>query len=188
MEDDNSMCVKLALDRIHAEHLALAHALDWPKVDQLADLVKASRRVFTLGRGRSGLVMAMFAMRLMHLGKLAHVVGEATTPAASAGDLLIVASASGETESVCRLTETARDIGVSCVGFSTRADSLLARTLECCAVIPAGDKRKIDNSTRQFAGTLFEQAVLLITDAIVLRLADQSASWTTMSRNHANIE
>lgn len=188
MKNDESMCVKSALDRIHAEHLALADAMDWLKVDQLADCVRTSRRVFTLGRGRSGLVMAMFAMRLMHLGKLAHVVGEATAPAASAGDLLVVASASGETESVCRLTETARDIGVSCVGFSTRADSLLARTVACCAVIPAGDKRKTDNSTQQFAGTLFEQAVLLITDAIVLRLADQSASWTTMSRNHANIE
>ena len=38
----------------------------------------------------------MVAMRLMHVGFEAHVVGEATTPSIAEGDRLMVFSGSGE--------------------------------------------------------------------------------------------
>ncbi len=44
------------------------------------EMVTAARRIFVFGEGRSGLVLRMAAMRLVHLGLTAHVVGDATTP------------------------------------------------------------------------------------------------------------
>jgi len=47
--------------------------------------IQAAPRVFVAGAGRSGFMVRGFAMRLMHAGKIAHVVGEPTTPAVAPG-------------------------------------------------------------------------------------------------------
>lgn len=50
--------------------------------DQLAGLaahLSEGGRVFVAGAGRSGLVLRMAAMRLMHLGLTVHVAGDTTT-------------------------------------------------------------------------------------------------------------
>ncbi|HWG23602.1 hypothetical protein [Actinospica sp.] len=53
----------------------------------------AGRRWFTTGRGRSGLIAQMTAMRLMHLGRTVHVLGEATATSVQSADGLLVISA-----------------------------------------------------------------------------------------------
>ncbi|USS91331.1 SIS domain-containing protein [Fructilactobacillus carniphilus] len=65
-------------------------------------------RIFVYGGGRSGLALRGLAMRLMQLGKTAYVVGETTTPAIQAGDLLLVASASGTTTGTVNIAKAAR--------------------------------------------------------------------------------
>ena len=47
-----------------------------------------AKRVYVAGAGRSGLIARAFAMRLMHLGMEAYVVGETITPAMHTGDIL----------------------------------------------------------------------------------------------------
>ncbi|MCJ7739169.1 MAG: 6-phospho-3-hexuloisomerase, partial [Anaerolineae bacterium] len=51
------------------------HSIDTDQVRELARGVLKADRVFMAGRGRSGLHMRAFAMRLMHLGLRAFVVG-----------------------------------------------------------------------------------------------------------------
>ena len=64
---------------------------------RFADMFRDERRRwFFSGQGRSGLVAEMAAMRFMHLGRLAHFVGEATAPSIRAGDGLCLVSGSGE--------------------------------------------------------------------------------------------
>jgi len=50
-------------------------AVDPGGLRALEERLVAARRVFVAGAGRSGLVVRAFAMRLMHLGLHAHVVG-----------------------------------------------------------------------------------------------------------------
>jgi 6-phospho-3-hexuloisomerase len=180
--------VRSAVQLIHDEHVALLGGIDWSALNRLADCVEKSQRVFTLGRGRSGLVMAMFAMRLVHLGKEAHVVGEATVPAAKEGDLLVVASASGTTDTVCSVLEAAGEVGVTRVGLTASPHSRIAGQLDCCVAVITGQGLSTTAGTRQFRGSLFEQAVLLLTDAVIIRLADQNVTWREMSERHANLE
>ena len=52
---------------------------------------------FFSGQGRSGLAAQMAAMRLMHVGRNVHFVGEVTAPAIREGDGLVIVSGSGET-------------------------------------------------------------------------------------------
>ena len=49
--------------------------------EKFVEAVLAADRVFVAGAGRSLLMIRGFAMRLMHLGFQAYVVGETVTPA-----------------------------------------------------------------------------------------------------------
>ncbi|HSP51806.1 MAG TPA: SIS domain-containing protein, partial [Cryobacterium sp.] len=88
-----------------------------PPLDRAAAALRAARRVFVLGAGRSGLALRMTARRLMHLGLDVHVVGEVTTPAIAAGDVLLVASGSGATAAVVRAAETGSASGARVIAI-----------------------------------------------------------------------
>ena len=66
-------------------------------------------------------------MRLMQIGLDAYVVGETTTPSVEKGDLLIVASASGETGSVCMTAQSAKKQGADLIVISSAAESTLGK-------------------------------------------------------------
>ena len=51
--------------------------------EQLAERIVAAKKILVAGAGRSGLAVKAFAMRLMHMGFDAHVVGETVTPGTS---------------------------------------------------------------------------------------------------------
>ncbi|MDI2030448.1 6-phospho-3-hexuloisomerase [Saccharopolyspora sp. TS4A08] len=146
--------------------------------------------VFTVGTGRSGLALQMAAMRLMHLGLSVHVVGEVTAPAIGPDDVLIAASGSGTTKRVVQAAETARKQGANVVSLTTAPDSPLAAVSTEVLVIPAADKQDFDGkASDQYAGSLFEQSVLLLTDALFHALWRSSGTQATeLWRLHANLE
>ncbi|MCR3721361.1 6-phospho-3-hexuloisomerase [Prauserella flava] len=146
--------------------------------------------VFTIGTGRSGLALQMAAMRFMHLGLATHVVGETTAPAIGARDVLVAASGSGSTKRVVRAAETAREQGAEVVALTTAPESALARAATEVLVVPAADKQDFDgNASVQYGGSLFEQSVLLVTDALFHALWQTSGTQAReLWRLHANLE
>ena len=68
--------------------------------EQLVDRILGAKTIFLAGAGRSGLAVKAFAMRLMHMGFGAYVVGETVTPGMKADDLLVIGSGSGATASL----------------------------------------------------------------------------------------
>ncbi|WP_243795127.1 6-phospho-3-hexuloisomerase [Saccharopolyspora gloriosae] len=159
----------------------------WARAGAL--LLEASA-VFTVGTGRSGLALQMAAMRFMHLGLDTHVVGETTARAIGSGDVLVAASGSGSTARVVRAAETARAQGASVVALTTNPDSALAKTATEVLVIPAADKQDFDGTaSTQYGGSLFEQSVLLLTDALFHTLWRSSGTQASeLWRLHANLE
>jgi 6-phospho-3-hexuloisomerase len=107
------------------------------------------------GAGRSGLVLRMAAMRLMHLGLIVHVAGDTTTPAITARDVLLVASGSGTTSGVVKAAETAAKVGAGIAAVTTNADSPLAGLADAIVIIPAAQKTDHASSvSRQYSGSL----------------------------------
>lgn len=159
-------------------------------LEGVAESIAGARRVFVLGAGRSGLALRMTAMRLMHLGLDVHVVGEVTTPAIGADDVLLVASGSGTTGTLVRAAETAAGSGARVALFTTATDSPLTRLADAVVVVPAA--AKLDRSgtaSAQYAGSLFEQAVVLLGDALFHTLWKRSgASADDLWPRHSNLE
>lgn len=164
--------------------------IDATELAALAEHLGRSSRVFVAGAGRSGLVLRMTAMRLMHLGLTVHVAGDTTTPAIDASDLLIVASGSGTTSGVVKAAETASRIGARIGVFTTNASSPLAKLADAVVVVPAAQKTDHGSTvSRQYAGSLFEQALFVATEALFASLWDNDASPAEeLWLRHANLE
>lgn len=186
------MAVHHHLDAILAELSETLDRVDGNELAALASLVARSPRVFVTGAGRSGLVMRGFAMRLMHLGCNVHVVGETTAPAITGGDLLLVGSGSGATASVLGHAQHAAAGGAGIALITIRRDSPIGRLAAEVLTIPAPTP-KLDQDgalhSTQPMGTLFEQSLGLVLDALVLLLMEAlEQDQHTMFTRHANLE
>ncbi|HEX4651876.1 MAG TPA: 6-phospho-3-hexuloisomerase [Granulicella sp.] len=153
-------------------------------------MILAAKRVFVTGAGRSGLALRMAAMRLMHLGLTVHVAGEITAPAIAQGDLLLVASGSGTTAGAVHAAEVARKAGADVLAITTAPESKLGVLAQGLVVIPAATKQDHGGAkSEQYAGALFEQSVLLLTDAMFQSMwRERGESAEELWKRHANLE
>jgi 6-phospho-3-hexuloisomerase len=182
--------IQANLQQLIEENRQLAEILPYTKVEAVLSYIQQAERVFVAGAGRSGLSLKFAAMRLMHLGLTVFVTGETTTPAIKKGDLLIVASGSGTTNSIVSAAKKAVDAGAQVVAFSTANQSPLAELATKLVVIPAQQKQDHGGTiSKQYAGSLFEQSVLLITDAIFQTLWKMDGTPAEeLWKRHANLE
>ncbi|MFF1252277.1 6-phospho-3-hexuloisomerase [Pseudarthrobacter sp. NPDC058329] len=164
--------------------------VDPAEVSALVTELRLASRIFVTGAGRSGLVLKMAAMRLMHLGLTVHVVGEITAPAIRAGDLLLTASGSGTTAGVVKAAETAVAQGARVAAYTTNAGSPLAAAAAAVVLIPAARKTDHRSSlSRQYSGSLFEQVLFATTEAVFQSLWDEDAAAPEdLWQRHANLE
>jgi 6-phospho-3-hexuloisomerase len=153
----------------------------------LSEGIQQSKHVFVLGEGRSGLVMRMLAVRLMHLGKPTYVVGETTTPSIEPGDLLIACSGSGETAVTCLLAEKAVAAGATLAVFTADPKSRLAKLANPVVTVPTQHKLGSTGvETIQYGASLFEQCVFVLCEATVLKLMPDKTE--AVVARHANLE
>ena len=166
--------------------------VDPAQVDHICAAITAADRVFVAGKGRSGLQMRAFAMRLMHLGLTAHVVDDVTTPAIAAGDLLLIGSSSGRTSSLLRYIDTVREAGAALAAFTGNLDSPIAAAATTLVYIPASNfkaGRKTGIDSVLVMGSLFEHCLGLLCDLIIIRLkAARELDEAAMNARHANLE
>jgi 6-phospho-3-hexuloisomerase len=146
-----------------------------------------SKRIYITGVGRSGLVVQAFGQRLMHLGFDVHLAHEITAPAIERRDLLVACSGTGTTLLPLYMARKARRIGARVVSLVARPRSPLARTSNLAITIPAPLER--GKETRQPARSLFEQALFLYLDSVVLTAMDEfRITQRRIRRRHANLE
>jgi len=168
---------------------ALAHTRS-DELDRLVEAILLARGVFCTGQGRSGLMISAFAMRLVHLGLKGHVVGEATTPAIESGDLLVAATGSGQTRTTLAIVEAARDRGAETACLTAHPQSPIARAADIVVEVPApitSDSPR--GRSIQPPGSLFEQALLLCCDAMVMTLMERvGTTEDEMRARHTKLE
>lgn len=159
-------------------------------VNMLVQKYNTQTRFYCAGAGRSLLVMRAFAMRLMHLGYEVYVVGDVNTPAISMHDVLIVGSGSGETSALCMMIDKAKTIGCKVIHVTRNKRSTIAKKADRVLNIPID----ILERTIQPSGSIFEQAMLVALDGLVLDLVESMALLNAMSLDefiairHANLE
>jgi 6-phospho-3-hexuloisomerase len=188
--DETASAIALNLSLVRDEIAETAAQIDQKQLAGVAAQIGLADRIFVAGAGRSGLVLRMAAMRLMHLGLTVHVAGDTTTPAISSADQLLVASGSGTTAGVVKAAETAARAGACIAAFTANQGSPLAGLSDALVIIPAAQKTDHGSSlSRQYSGSLFEQVLFLATESVFQTLwdnADEPAEQLWL--RHANLE
>ena len=182
--------IKQQLDNILKENYNLANKLDYSNIATLITAINTANRIFIIAAGRSGFSMRSTAMRLMHLGLNVFFVGDTTTPAITKGDLLIAASGSGTTSIIVRAAQKSISAGATVVALSTNPTSPLAAFATHVIIIPAAEKQDHDGEISiQYAGSLFEQFLLLLFDAVFQSLWKiDGTPAEELWKRHANME
>ncbi|MGE7603326.1 6-phospho-3-hexuloisomerase [Peribacillus sp. NPDC097675] len=161
------------------------------EAEKLVNAILESKKVFVTGAGRSGLMGKSFAMRLMHMGIDAYVIGETVTPSFEKEDILILGTGSGETKSLVSIAEKAKSIGGTIATPTISLESTIGKMADITIKMPGApkDQSEGDYQTIQPMGSLFEQTLLLFYDAVILRLMDKKGLDTNkMYGQHANLE
>jgi len=177
--------------RAVAELGQVAERLDEGEITAFMEAIRRAPRIFCIGAGREGLATRAFAMRLMHLGKQTHWIWDDTTPAIGRGDLLIATSGSGAIGHVDYVVDRAKAQGADIAVVTGDPAGPTPRKAQTVLWLPAAAfKGKADVvESAQPMGTLFEQALLILFDQIVIALAVQlSMTWETMVARHRNLE
>ena len=167
----------------------IAQSLEQVQVDCFITELMAAERIFVVGAGRSGFVAKSFAMRLMHLGFTAYVVGETVTPAFHKNDTLIAFSGSGKTKSVMEACETTRQIGGHISLITGSRISPMTDLAHCVVLLSSEDEschigsdhfdlRQLLGEHRSISatctplGTLFETSAMIFADSVISALIE----------------
>ena len=173
--------IKAILDNIESAE----EFLEEDKINEFENAIISAKNVFVTGAGRSGLAAKAFAMRLMHLGLSAYVVGETISPAIHKGDCIVVISGSGETNTIVSGAQIAKNRGSKVLAVTSYPDSTLGKLADCYLLVKGRTNKEVDDENymkRQIhgnytsltpLGTAFELTTLVFLDAIVSELMDK---------------
>ncbi len=180
-----------ARDLILGELTRALAAVDPAGVEAAADALCAANRIFVVGVGRVLLVLQAFAKRLNHLGIPACHVGAIDEPPITDRDILVAGSGSGESIVPVAVARKAKSLGARLLYVGANPQSAIAGIADLVLRIPCRTKlaRPDEIPSDQPMTTLFEQALMLVCDALCLLIMtrkgiDPSGSW----RAHANLE
>lgn len=166
---------------------SILQATDSGYDEQLTKLLDDAGRIFIAGAGRSALVARFFAMRLMHGGYDVYVVGEIVTPSIRKGDMLIVISGSGETETMIAYTKRAKELGANIALLSTKTSSTIGDLAD--TIFPIGSPDLYTKVLGMPMGTTFELSTLIFLEAVISHIIhEKGIPEEEMRTRHANLE
>lgn len=168
------------------------HQIDAQQITALETALLNAERIFVAGKGRTGLQIRGFAMRLMHMGLKVYVVDDVTTPSITSKDLLLIASGSGRTASLVNYAQQVQPVGAKLATITGSLDSEIASLASTVVVIPANNPKDGKTTEKQSVlvmGSLFEHSLGLLCDLMIFQLmASLDVSEEEMIRRHANLE
>lgn len=165
--------------------------IDDAQVQCAIEMIAMARRIALYGVGREGLQIKGLAMRLYHLGLAASVVGDMACPPLGAGDLLIVSAGPGQFSTVSALLGVARSDGAESLVFTAQPQGECAVVADAVLHVPAqtmADDQAAAASVLPM-GSLYEGALYVLFEVIVLRLRDRlGVDPGAMRARHTNLE
>lgn len=180
------------LKQIVLEQAEVLERVEEMEAARFTELILSADAIYCAGVGRSGYVMRAFAMRLMHCGLRAYVVGDTEAPGAQEGDVLLLGSGSGETESLKAYVAKAKKLGMKVGLVSGFPKSALGQAADEVLVIPAPTPKAKDHGERtssQPMASLFEQSLFAVLDAVIMEVMEKKGlSAEAMFARHANLE
>jgi 6-phospho-3-hexuloisomerase len=168
----------------------VALALDDAQVEAACQTIARAGKVVLYGCGREGLMMRALAMRLHHLGLTVAMQGDMAAPPLGEGDLFLCSAGPGELSTVTALMGVAQQGAARVLMITAEPDKPSPARADQLLVIPAQTMaRDRGGASTLPMGSLFEAAMFLVFEIMVLRLAAiLGQTPDTMRARHTNME
>ncbi|MDE1821757.1 MAG: SIS domain-containing protein [Euryarchaeota archaeon] len=157
-----------AVDYIGVRVTEAIARIDPARVSRAVQMVQKAPQVFVYGAGRSGIIARAFAMRLVQTGVTAYVIGESVTPIVRKGDLVVIFSNRGESQSSLQTANIVRREGADLIVVTSRGNSKLSHAANILLELDFPEEK--DRPTLSPLGTLFESGSLRLADGIIAEL------------------
>jgi 6-phospho-3-hexuloisomerase len=180
----------MTLRRAAAELADVAALMDETSLEPAVRAIEGARRVMLYGCGREGLMVRALAMRLHHLGRTVCMQGDMAAFPLGPGDLFLCAAGPGELATASALCGVARSAGARVLVVTAEPEGATAKMADDLLVIPAQTMARDEGGASVLPmGSLFEGAMFLVFEVLVLRLRDALAETAeTMRARHTNME
>lgn len=166
--------------------------VDDGQFDALVDaLTVPDRRILVMGVGRVLISLKAWVKRMRHLDMDINYVGDETELPVGPDDLVLVASASGESKLPIAIAKIAKDLGTELVYVGCTPGSSIDMLADVHLILPGRTKFAHPNGypSLQPMSTLFEQELFLLGDVVALEVMWRRG-WTedSIKDRHANLE
>jgi 6-phospho-3-hexuloisomerase len=173
-----------------AELGQVADAMDAAQVEAACQAIAGAKRIMVFGCGREGVMLRAFAMRLHHLGLRVCMQGDMTAFPLGAGDLFLCAAGPGDLPTVDALVAVAKAAGAKVLMVTAQPGAAGPARADALLVIPAQTMANdVGGASVLPMGSLFEGALFLVCEVMVLRLAVLlGQDMAAMRARHTNME
>lgn len=180
------------IDTALADLGKVLHAIDQSAIQSACNRIAKADRIVLYGCGREGLQIRGLAMRLHHIGLKAWMQDDMSAPFIGPGDLFITSAGPGELATVTALMRIAEEAGAEILMITAVPDSPSTALATEVLAVPAqtmANDTGADVNTILPMGSLYEGALFVLFEAMVLALRDQlGVSAEAMRANHKNLE
>jgi 6-phospho-3-hexuloisomerase len=180
----------MSFPRALAELSDAVAGIDPAAIEQACALIARSGAVMGYGCGREGLQVRGLVMRLHHLGLRVAMQGDMAAPPLGPGDLFLCSAGPGDLATVTALMRVARGAGADVLLLTAEPEAappgLASMVLHIPAMTMARDR---GGDALLPMGSIFEGALFLLFEIMVLRLRDLlGQSPADMRARHTNME
>jgi 6-phospho-3-hexuloisomerase len=155
------------------------------------EIINHKGNIILVGAGRVGYALKGFGMRLSHLGFKSYFLGDSNVPSITTKDILLVASGSGETQTVYDVVKIAHSKGSKIICLTSNPISRIGLLAHHKVIMSTPSKNNSNNivKTVQPMTTLNEQCLVILFDALVLHMMNvlNETNFSMWSR-HSNLE
>lgn len=179
---------KLILDELSAT----LPTIDDAQFDELVtNLMIPGRRVLVMGVGRVLISLKAWVKRMRHLSIDINYVGDETELPVGSEDLVLIASASGESKLPAAIAKIAKNLGTTVAYVGCTPGSTVDELADIRVILPGRTKFAGPNNypSKQPMSSLFEQELYLLGDVVALEIMERNG-WdeNTVKDRHANLE
>lgn len=173
-----------AVEYIGTQVTLAIEELDPALVTRTVAAISRAPQVFVYGAGRSGIIARAFAMRLVQVGVTAYVIGESVTPIVRKGDLAVIFSNAGESQSSLQTANIVRREGAELIVVTSREGSKLSHAASFLLVLRF--RESAERPGLAPLGTLFESGSLRLGDGLIAELMRvRNETEESLRRRHA---
>ena len=174
-----------SIDHITSQIEKLLTSVPLRDIQRTVTLLMKANRIFIYGTGRSGLLGRAFAIRLVHLGFQAFVIGETITAPVQKNDCVVLISGSGITIPVVMTAEIAANLEAKLILVTANTSSPIDSLSNVTIILSPHQKK----SNLAPLGTLFEASSWIFLDGITAELMKKMGeNEETMRKRHAILQ